>query len=80
MYFYGDPHGQPFWQFQPLAVTTYSDSGNGYDPEKAATDFSYVLKDPADFGGGRHDAFLGREDAEQAHWPGWRGKAPAAPV
>ncbi len=48
IYFYGKPDGQPFWQFQPLAATTYSASGKGYDPEKAASDFDYVRKGSTD--------------------------------
>ena len=48
IYFYGDAKGQPFWTFQPMAMTTYSESGNGYDAEKGATDFGYVKNDATD--------------------------------
>ncbi len=48
LYHHGKPDGQPYWQFQPLAATTYSESGKGYDPEAAAKDFDYVRKDPTD--------------------------------
>jgi len=50
LYFYGRPDGQPYWEFQTLAMTTYSASGHGFDPEKVAADFKYVLGGAADSG------------------------------
>lgn len=47
LYHHGKPDGQPYWAFQPLAVTTYS-VGASYDPEKAKADFDYVRKDATD--------------------------------
>lgn len=52
LYVYGESQAQPYWDFQVLACTTYSASGKGYDPEKAAKDFSYVLKDATDSAAG----------------------------
>lgn len=48
LYTYGKSKGQPYWDYQVLGCTTYSGSGKGYDPEKAARDFNYVLKDSTD--------------------------------
>jgi alkaline phosphatase len=48
LYFHGDPKGQPFWKFNPLAMTTFSESGNGYDPKRTAGDFDYVRKGATD--------------------------------
>lgn len=41
LYAYGEPKGQPYWDYQVLATTTYADGG-GYDPAKAAADVEYV--------------------------------------
>ncbi|MCF6285407.1 MAG: alkaline phosphatase, partial [Candidatus Hydrogenedentes bacterium] len=48
LYFHGKPDGQPYWAFQPLAMTTWSASGDGYDPEAAAKDFNYIKKGSTD--------------------------------
>lgn len=48
LYNYGESRAQPYWDFQVLATTTYSQSGKGYDPEKAAADFGYVLHGATD--------------------------------
>lgn len=48
LYVYGEPKGQPYWEFQTLAMTTYSSDGEGYDPALAAADFKYVLKGATD--------------------------------
>ena len=48
LYFYGKTEAQPYWAFQPLAMTTWSASGDGYDPERAAKDFKYIMKGATD--------------------------------
>lgn len=52
LYAYGELHGQPYWNYQVLGCTTFSASGKGFDPEKAAADFNYVLKDATDSAAG----------------------------
>ena len=52
LYTYGELKGQPYWDYQVLACTTFSASGKGFDPEQAAADFNYVLKDSTDSAAG----------------------------
>jgi alkaline phosphatase len=49
IYTYGGPKGQPYWSFQPLAMSTYSETtGEAYDPIKAWETFEYHLDKPTD--------------------------------
>lgn len=66
LYAYGEPHAQPYWNYQVLACTTYSASGKGFDPEKAASDFSYVLKDATDSAAGATTLSSGVKTANKA--------------
>lgn len=66
LYAYGELQGQPYWDYQVLACTTYSASGKGFDPEKAAADFNYVLKDATDSAAGATTLSSGVKTANKA--------------
>jgi alkaline phosphatase len=49
LYRFGAPSGQAYYGFPvKLAVSTYSASGAGYDPQQAWGDFEYVKQGPTD--------------------------------
>ncbi len=66
LYASGELQSQPYWDYQVLACTTYSASGKGFDPEKAAADFSYVLKDSTDSAAGATTLSSGVKTANKA--------------
>lgn len=66
LYEYGELHGQPYWNYQVLGCTTFSASGKGFDPDKAAADFSYVLKDATDSAAGATTLSSGVKTANKA--------------
>ena len=66
LYAYGELQGQPYWDYQVLACTTFSASGKGFDPEKAAADFNYVLKDSTDSAAGATTLSSGVKTANKA--------------
>ena len=66
LYSYGELQGQPYWDYQVLACTTYSASGKGFDPEQAAADFTYVLKDATDSAAGATTLSSGVKTANKA--------------
>lgn len=49
IYRFGYTHGQAYWKFQPLAVSTYSaETPEGFDPAMIYSDFSYMKKNPTE--------------------------------
>jgi len=66
LYAYGEPKGQPYWDYQVLATTTFSADGKGYDPQKAADDFKYVLKDATDSAAGATTLSSGEKTSNKA--------------
>lgn len=49
LYRYGRSKGQEYWAMTSLAMQTFSlDNPDGYDPEKARSDFDYVKDSPTD--------------------------------
>ena len=49
IYAYGTPKKQPYWAYQSLAMSTYSEStGEAYDPQQAWASFDYHLHTPTD--------------------------------
>jgi alkaline phosphatase len=66
LYEYGELHGQPYWNYQVLGCSTFSATGKGFDPEKAAADFNYVLKDATDSAAGATTLSSGVKTANKA--------------
>jgi len=49
IYSYGGPKGQAYWDYQPMAMSTHSETtGQAYDPKKAWESFDYHLQKPTD--------------------------------